>query len=1032
MAGLLDVSRYGWDVYICRLLFLMVLVCCFFQLGRCNLTALPVDGKHTSQSTIWSPHESYQAIDGYAYTFSHTDNNDPHPWWLLDLGSNHNLSRINVILRKDSGGFRFTGAIGRAGLSPNFTENLPCGSPATSEQSQDGAEIPFLCEPPRTARYISLDIDTSMPGVDAAQAYLQLAEVTVENVTSGEGAALPVYGKTTSQSTTWDSHPSYKAIDGQTDTYTHTDENDPHPWWLLDLGRKHCLGRITVTLRTDGWGFRFIGAIVRAGLSPNFTENLPCGSPATSNQSQNGAVIPFLCETPRTARYVSLDIDDSMPSVNPTAAFLQIAEVAVEEYTSGECAAPGYLGCFGDAKDRSLTVGPAIEYNEQSVEWCFRNCLERTEYKYAGLEFEHECWCGNEDYDKHGKAPDSDCQDLCTGNSDQICGGDWLLSVYRVSQGVCSNDIGPPTNGEHTITNPRSLSYNLINFKFFGTSVDFSCYHGYTLHGASSIECIETGYNNVTWSDSVPTCEDNVCSNPNLCRNGGTCIPETTGNFYNCSCPAGFSGGDCQNDVCSNPNPCQNGGTCIPDTSGNFYNCFCPAGFSGGDCQTDDPCMSNPCQNGGQCMPQAENMYNCTCQNGATGNNCQNAHSNTKTIIIVVLVVVVIVVLVIVVVCFVKRSRRKRRGSLPSAVDRGRGQELIQKKLSNIYWIDTHQASTSEFNGPSKEFPRDKLHILGQLGSGSFAVVYKAEAEGITRRGTNTTVAVKMLKEFATPNDQSDFKKELQMYSMMDQHPNVLSMLGYCTDKDPMYIILEYVPHGDLQTYLRHIRTGTEPFYLKKEEFKEKKDLTPTEILTFASQVVRGMEYLASKQCIHRDLATRNILLGEGLICKVSDFGLAREVAEKSQYEMQSQGKVPVRWMAPESLLSNMYTSKSDVWSFGVLLWELVTLGSHPYPGMSSQEVINELKKGYRLPKPEHCGDDIYQIMMDCWQEKPEDRPDFAGLHTTIDDILADAAGYLEMGNLNPDDYVYLKPGQGSRSTTHSPTRSPTGSIESG
>ncbi|XP_038065532.1 fibroblast growth factor receptor-like isoform X3 [Patiria miniata] len=518
--------------------------------------------------------------------------------------------------------------------------------------------------------------------------------------------------------------------------------------------------------------------------------------------------------------------------------------------------------------------------------------------------------------------------------------------------------------------------------------------------------------------DPGTDCSDNVC-NPNPCHNGGTCIPDTIGNFYNCSCSAGFSGGVCQNsDSPCMPNPCQNGGQCTPQ--GNSYDCMCQNGATGNNCQNsaDDPCMPNPCQNGGQCTRQG-NSYDCTCQNGATGNNCQNAaNSSTTTIIIVVVVVVVvlIVVLVIVVVCIVKRSRRKRRGGRPSAVEGGHGQELTKKKKSNVYGIDNRQASTSESNVPSKEFPRDKLHMFGQIGSGSFAVVYKAKAEGIVRRGTNTTVAVKMLKESATPNDQSDFKKELQLYSMLDQHPNVLSMLGCCTDKDPMYIILEYVPHGNLQTYLRHIRTGMEPIYLNKAGFKEKKDLTPTEILTFASQVVRGMEYLASKQCIHRDLATRNILLGEGLICKVSDFGLARDVAEKSQYEMQSQGRVPVRWMAPESLLSNMYTSKSDVWSFGVLLWELVTLGSHPYPGMSSQKVINELKKGYRLPKPEHCSDDIYKVMVDCWQEKPEDRPDFAGLHTTIDDILADAAGYLEMGNLNQDEYVYLEPGQSSSS----------------
>ncbi|XP_038064858.1 uncharacterized protein LOC119735224 [Patiria miniata] len=395
-------------------------------MGSIEPWALPIHGKHTSQSTEWSPHQSYQAIDGRTNSFSHTDDNDPHPWWLLDLGSPHNLSRINVTLRKDSGGFRFTGAIGRAGLSPNFAENLPCGSPATSEQSQDGAEIPFLCEPPRTARYISLDIDTSMPGVDPREAYLQLAEVTVENVTS----ALPVNGKSTSQSSTWLPHPSFLAIDGWTYSFTHTGPNDPHPWWLLDLGSNHCLGRINVTLRTDGWGFRFIGAIARAGLSPNFNENLPCGSPATSEQSQNGAEITFLCEPPRLARYVSLDINTSMPGVDAARAFLQLAELAVEEYTSGECAAPGYLGCFGDAEYRSLSVGPAASEYEQSVEWCFRNCLEPTEYKYAGMEYKYECWCGNDNYDKHGKEPDSDCKYVCPGNNNQICGGSWRISVY--------------------------------------------------------------------------------------------------------------------------------------------------------------------------------------------------------------------------------------------------------------------------------------------------------------------------------------------------------------------------------------------------------------------------------------------------------------------------------------------------------------------------------------------------------------------------------------------------------------------------
>ncbi|XP_038056090.1 uncharacterized protein LOC119728088 [Patiria miniata] len=180
--------------------------------------------------------------------------------------------------------------------------------------------------------------------------------------------------------------------------------------------------------------------------------------------------------------------------------------------------APGYLGCYEDCEgtycvpdDRVLSHGP-MDSDEQSVEWCFRRCLDSQSmsYKYAGLEIGKECFCGNnEDYNRHGKKDDSECQDRCTGNSDQICGKSRRISMYEISQGVCSNNIGPPTNGSHVITNPRSLSYNLNNFKFFGTRVDFSCDPGYTLHGASSIECIETDYNNITWSDFVPTCIEN-------------------------------------------------------------------------------------------------------------------------------------------------------------------------------------------------------------------------------------------------------------------------------------------------------------------------------------------------------------------------------------------------------------------------------------------------------------------------------------------------------------------------------------------
>ncbi|XP_071806715.1 tyrosine kinase receptor Cad96Ca-like isoform X1 [Asterias amurensis] len=500
-------------------------------------------------------------------------------------------------------------------------------------------------------------------------------------------------------------------------------------------------------------------------------------------------------------------------------------------------------------------------------------------------------------------------------------------------------------------------------------------------------------------------------SNP--CKNGGECSSTNNGDDFTCMCTPGWTGMTCETtEVCSS-NPCKNGGTCVASNSG--FDCECTMNWTGTVCdeqQASSPCQPNPCLHGGTCSPTPNyNDYNCQCDAGLSGKNCQSGSptTDTTTIAIAVSVGVVFLLLLIAIalVCYVRRSRAGRNGT-PQQAENGREMKTQKHRQANTY-------RNPPTTGNKSEFPRDMLHLFGIIGSGSFAVVYKAEAEGLVHRGVNTTVAVKMLKDTATPTDKSDFKKELDLYMSLEPHPNVVSMLGCCTEREPSYIILEYVPHGNMQTYLRHIRTGSEAAYQNKAEFN-KDNLTPTEILTFACQVTRGMEYLASKQCIHRDLATRNILLGDGLVCKVADFGLARDIAEKNQYEMQSRGRVPVRWMAPESLINNMYTSKSDVWSFGVLLWELVTLGSHPYPGMSSQKVISELQKGYRLPKPLHCGDDIYKIMMDCWKEKSSERPDFTKLHSKLDILLTDATGYLEMTSLNKDDYVYLEPDQQSSS----------------
>ncbi|XP_072037107.1 tyrosine kinase receptor Cad96Ca-like [Amphiura filiformis] len=294
------------------------------------------------------------------------------------------------------------------------------------------------------------------------------------------------------------------------------------------------------------------------------------------------------------------------------------------------------------------------------------------------------------------------------------------------------------------------------------------------------------------------------------------------------------------------------------------------------------------------------------------------------------------------------------------------------------------------------------------LGSGEFAVVYRAHARGIRPNEVETVVAVKVFKEMSA-DDKTNFRKEVDMHKSL-YHPNIIKILRTCIEKDPYYIILEFASEGDLKSYLQKTRKDTNPAYMPSDQQPYPQVLTPKTIMTFAIQIARAMTYLASKKCVHRDLAARNILLADGLVCKLSDFGLARKTGENNFYEMKSQCRVPYRWMALESLLDNKYLVQSDVWSFGILLYELSTLGSDPYIRMSYSQVKSALNTGYRLPKPEHCSDEIYGIMRSCWERKPDDRPTIKQIQSELEHMLACAQGYLDLSEFNESEHPCLPP----------------------
>lgn len=264
---------------------------------------------------------------------------------------------------------------------------------------------------------------------------------------------------------------------------------------------------------------------------------------------------------------------------------------------------------------------------------------------------------------------------------------------------------------------------------------------------------------------------------------------------------------------------------------------------------------------------------------------------------------------------------------------------------------------------------KDKKWILNHedvqlgdlLGKGNFGEVFK----GILVRD-KTAVAVKTCKEDLPPELKIRFLSEARILKQYD-HPNIVKLIGICTQRQPIYIVMELVSGGDFLSFLRK----------KKDELKTK------QLIRFSVDAAAGMTYLETNNCIHRDLAARNCLVSEGKVLKISDFGMSRQ-EDDGVYSSSGLKQIPIKWTAPEALNYGRYSSESDVWSYGVLLWETFSLGVCPYPGMTNQQAREQVEKGYRMSRPQRCPDDIYKVMQRCWNYNPEERPKFSQIHREL------------------------------------------------
>ncbi|XP_022085105.1 discoidin domain-containing receptor 2-like isoform X2 [Acanthaster planci] len=301
---------------------------------------------------------------------------------------------------------------------------------------------------------------------------------------------------------------------------------------------------------------------------------------------------------------------------------------------------------------------------------------------------------------------------------------------------------------------------------------------------------------------------------------------------------------------------------------------------------------------------------------------------------------------------------------------------------------------------PVPEFPREKLKFLELLGEGMFGEVHLCEAEDIhdyirngfpfqnKNKGEKTLVAVKMLRKDANKNARTDFMKEMKIMSQL-RDPNIVRLLAACTEDEPLCMVVEYMEFGDLNQYLYESEAQ---WTVAPTGATNIRVLTLGALIYMATQIASGMKYLASLNFVHRDLATRNCLMGQCFTIRIADFGMSRNLYSGNYYRIEGRAVLPIRWMAWESILMGKFTNKTDVWAFGVTLWEIMTLcKEQPYSQLRDEEVIENSGQFFEksgsptlLAPPPHCPKDVYDVMLRCWRREPSDRPSFQYLFTLL------------------------------------------------
>ncbi|VDI56221.1 Hypothetical predicted protein [Mytilus galloprovincialis] len=319
--------------------------------------------------------------------------------------------------------------------------------------------------------------------------------------------------------------------------------------------------------------------------------------------------------------------------------------------------------------------------------------------------------------------------------------------------------------------------------------------------------------------------------------------------------------------------------------------------------------------------------------------------------------------------------------------------ELLDESLQSSVRTDEPQYGRLKLYW---EIPRKDIRLVEEIAAGSFVEVWKGKMKKYPNSSEIQKVAIKKLIENATEQERKFFLGEMEVQKMLQPHPNVILLIGCYTFHEPWLLMLEYAQEGTLYEYLQYSRPGAQTVQISSNSVHHK-NINSHRLLAIAAQVVNGLMHLQKFKLIYYRLKTSNILVGRGGICKLTGFGFPHEITERNQYENDT---LPVECMSPESLKEQIYNYRTDIWSYGVLLWEIIHFGLSPYLHLEREEIEDDILSGKRLERPPHCSEDLYQLMLDCWQEDPMKRKEYPDILQVLSNLAADHSLHILLDSL--------------------------------